>query len=387
MVACANPTISKTRIVARRQQILRLDVERTTGHSAEAVAELREHALQLTAGCDAVVLSDYAKGALSADLCRDLIAAARKRGIPVLVDPKDRDFTKYSGATTVCPNLTELAHATGVPVSDFGALLAAGQRIVRECKLDFLTVTLSERGIAVLRADSQFISPARAREVFDVSGAGDTVIATLAAMLASGLTPEAAVPLANIAAGIVVGKLGTAPIDRNELVAELTQSSPVGSAEKVLSRERLLLRAQEWRATGQRLVFTNGCFDLLHVGHITLLEKCRAFGDKLILGINTDASVQRLKGPSRPIVNQQDRARVLAALASTDAITFFDEDTPLELIRAIKPDVLVKGGDYTEATVVGAADVRSWGGRVEIVPTVEGFSTSAIVNKMKSPEC
>ncbi len=239
----------------------------------------------------------------------------------------------------------------------------------------------------LLRADSQFHSPARAREVFDVSGAGDTVIATLAAALAGGLDPEAAVHLANIAAGIVVGKLGTAPIDRNELIADLTPSSAVGAQEKVLPRERLRLRAAEWRATGQRLVFTNGCFDLLHVGHITLLEKCREFGEKLIVGINSDASVQRLKGPQRPLVKQNDRARILAALAATDAITIFDEDTPLELLRALRPDVIVKGGDYSEATVVGAADVRSWGGRVEIVPTVPGFSTSAIVNKMTTPNC
>ena len=387
MVICGLPTISKTRVVARRQQILRLDVEHTSGHAADDAAELRKRVLSLAAHCDAMILSDYAKGALTADLCTALINAGRQRGIPVLVDPKARDFEKYSGATTICPNLTELSQATGVPVTDYDALLAAGQKLVSECRLDFLTVTLSERGIVILRADSQFHSPARAREVFDVSGAGDTVIATLAAMLAAGLTPEAAIPLANIAAGIVVGKLGTAPIDRNELIAELTQSSPVGSAEKVLTRDRLVLRAKEWRATGQRLVFTNGCFDLLHVGHITLLEKCRAFGDKLILGINTDASVQRLKGPTRPIVNQDDRARVLAALASTDAITFFDEETPLDLIRAIQPDVIVKGGDYTEETVVGAKEVRSWGGRVEIVPTVEGFSTTAIVNKMTTPSC
>jgi D-beta-D-heptose 7-phosphate kinase/D-beta-D-heptose 1-phosphate adenosyltransferase len=391
MVACGAPTISKTRIVARRQQMLRLDIERTDGHTAKERAELHERALGLAANVDAIVLSDYAKGVLTRELCQALIAAGRKRDIPVLVDPKDRDFTKYSGATTICPNLGELAQAVGDGAADSvekqAALFAQAQKLVGECDLDFLTVTLSERGIMLLRTDSQFHSPARAREVFDVSGAGDTVIATLAAALAGGLDPEAAVHLANIAAGIVVGKLGTAPIDRNELIADLTPSSAVGAMEKVLPRERLRLRAAEWRATGQRLVFTNGCFDLLHVGHITLLEKCREFGDKLIVGINSDASVQRLKGPQRPLVKEGDRARILAALAATDAITIFDEDTPLELLKAFRPDVIVKGGDYSEATVVGAAEVRSWGGRVEIVPTVPGFSTTAIVNKMTTPNC
>jgi D-beta-D-heptose 7-phosphate kinase/D-beta-D-heptose 1-phosphate adenosyltransferase len=384
MVLCAHPTVSKTRIVARRQQMLRLDVEQVDGHSQKDRDALRESALKLAEAADAIVLSDYAKGVLDRDLCQQLIQIARRRNVPILVDPKDRDFTKYSGATTICPNLKELSQAVGVSLSDEKELLAKAQSLVRECALDFLTVTMSEKGILVLRADSQFHSPAQAREVFDVSGAGDTVIAVLAAGLSAGLDIEAAVALANVAAGIVVGKVGTAPIDRSELVAELTPQGNTNSAEKVMPRERLLLRVAEWRAAGERIVFTNGCFDLLHVGHITLLEKCREFGDRLVLGINTDASVQRLKGASRPVVNERDRARVLSALAAVDAVVLFDEDTPLELIRAMQPDVLVKGGDYTEATVVGAEVVRKHGGRVEIVPTVEGFSTTAILQKMKS---
>jgi len=384
MVVCSQPTVSKTRIVARRQQMLRLDVEQVDGHSRQDRDALHQSALKLAESADAIVLSDYAKGVLDRDLCQQLIQIARRRKVPILVDPKDRDFTKYSGATTICPNLKELSQAVGVPMSDEKGLLAKGQSLVRECALDFLTVTMSEKGILVLRADSQFHSPARAREVFDVSGAGDTVIAVLAAVLSAGLDIETAVALANVAAGIVVGKVGTAPIGRAELVAELTPSSNTGSAEKVMPRERLLLRAAEWRAAGDRIVFTNGCFDLLHVGHITLLEKCRELGDRLVLGINTDASVRRLKGASRPVVNEQDRARVLSALAAVDAVVLFDEDTPLELIRAMQPDVLVKGGDYTEATVVGAEVVRKHGGRVEIVPTVEGFSTTNILQRMKA---
>ena len=246
---------------------------------------------------------------------------------------------------------------------------------------------MSEKGISVLRpaasgSSGVYHSPARAREVFDVSGAGDTVIATLAACLAGGIQVETAVELANLAAGIVVSKVGTVPIAGHELVAALTPSSGLTAGEKILDLDRIKLRVAEWRASGETIVFTNGCFDLLHVGHITLLEDCRRFGSKLVLGLNADGSVCRLKGPSRPIVAERERARVMAALAAVDAVVLFEEDTPLELIRALKPDVLVKGGDYTIETVVGHEDVIAAGGRVEIVPTVEGFSTTSIVKKL-----
>jgi D-beta-D-heptose 7-phosphate kinase/D-beta-D-heptose 1-phosphate adenosyltransferase len=234
----------------------------------------------------------------------------------------------------------------------------------------------------VLSAGKSYHSPARAREVYDVSGAGDTVIATLAAGVAGGLRVETAVELANLAAGIVVGKVGTAPIAQHELIAALTPSSGVRSGEKILDSATLAKRIAEWRAAGESIVFTNGCFDLLHVGHVTLLEDCHRFGSKLVLGLNTDASVQRLKGASRPVVGEKERARVMSALAAVDAVVLFDEDTPLELIRAVKPDVLVKGGDYKVETVVGHEDVIAAGGRVEIVPLVEGFSTTNIVRKL-----
>jgi D-beta-D-heptose 7-phosphate kinase/D-beta-D-heptose 1-phosphate adenosyltransferase len=243
-------------------------------------------------------------------------------------------------------------------------------------------VTMSEKGIRVLSDEGSYHSPTRAREVFDVSGAGDTVIATLAAGLAAGLKLTTAVELANLAAGIVVGKVGTVPIAHHELIAALTPSSGILAGEKILNRERLAARVAEWRAAGQTIVFTNGCFDLLHVGHVTLLEDCRRFGSKLVLGLNSDASTCRLKGPTRPIVGERERSRVMAALAAVDAVVLFDEDTPLELIREIKPDVLVKGGDYSVETVVGHEDVIASGGRVEIVPTVEGFSTTNIVRKL-----
>ena len=383
VVSTALPTISKTRILGRMQQLLRLDIESRERPGAVDQQRLLERVEGLVSKVHAVVLSDYAKGALSVELCETAIRAARRAGIPVLVDPKTTDFSKYSGATTVCPNLGELAAATGIPAHEIEALLAAGEAQRVEHDLKFLTVTMSEKGVRVLGDEGTYHSPARAREVHDVSGAGDTVIATMAACLAAGLKFETAVELANLAAGIVVGKVGTVPIAHHELIALLTPSSGIGAGEKILDWERLAKRIAEWRAAGESVVFTNGCFDILHVGHITLLEECRRFGSKLVLGLNTDASVQRLKGPTRPVVGENERSRVMAALAAVDVVVLFDEDTPLELIEVVKPDVLVKGGDYTVESVVGHEDVIAAGGRVEIVPTVEEFSTTNIVKKMQ----
>jgi D-beta-D-heptose 7-phosphate kinase/D-beta-D-heptose 1-phosphate adenosyltransferase len=386
MISSGNPTISKTRITSRNQQLLRLDVESAEPRPATEHEALMERALELVRTADAVILSDYDKGALSAPLCQAVIGLARERRIPVLADPKGRDFGKYAGATTICPNLQELGLVTGIPSRDLAPLLAAAQDLVGQLGIDYMTVTMSEKGIRILYPDSVFHSPTRAREVFDVTGAGDTVIATLAASLAGGLDPETAVTLANIAAGIVVAKTGTAPISRHELVAEFTASAQMKAPDKILDLPHLLVRLAEWRASGDRIVFTNGCFDILHVGHITLLEQCREFGDKVIIGLNSDASVRQLKGPTRPLVSESERARVLAALGATDAVIIFDQPTPLELIQAVRPDVLVKGGDYSASTIVGADDVVTWGGRVEIVPTVNGASTTNTIRKMTASQ-
>lgn len=383
VVVCSMPTITKTRVVSRTQQLLRLDVESREQFTDADSQAIMQAALGALNGVQAVILSDYAKGALSEALCRSVIDAARAKGIPVFVDPKARDLSKYAGATTICPNLQELSLATGVPAYSVDALLHAAHGLLDTLNIEFLTVTMSERGIRVLQANAPDLhSPAKAREVFDVSGAGDTVIATLAASLAGGLQLRSAIELANLAAGIVVAKIGTVPISAAEIVSQLTRSATVTSTDKVLSRERAVARVNEWRDAGETIVFTNGCFDLLHVGHITLLEDCLRFGSKLVVGMNTDASVSRLKGPSRPIVGEAERAKVMAALAAVDLVTLFDEPTPLELIRLLKPSVLVKGGDYSVETVVGHEEVQKSGGRVEIVPTVEGFSTTAIVQKM-----
>lgn len=382
VVSSSLPTVSKTRIIGRQQQLLRLDIESAAAYPAVEIARLEERAVELVGKVHAVVLSDYAKGALPESLCRAVIGAARQHGLPVLVDPKTDDIARYAGSTTLCPNLAELALATHLPRAGTEQLFHEAQQLVSRHGFEFLTVTQSEKGIAVVWPDRIEQHPARSREVFDVSGAGDTVIATLAAALAAGIPVSSAIELANTAAGIVVGKVGTVPVSAAEIVAELTPSTSFRASEKLLTREQARARVAEWRQTGETVVFTNGCFDLLHVGHITLLEDCRRFGSKLVLGLNADVSVQRLKGPTRPIVGENERARVMAALAAIDAVVTFAEDTPLELIDLLRPDVLVKGGDYTLETVVGHELVLSYGGRVEIIPTVEGFSTTNIVRKL-----
>ncbi len=373
------PTTTKLRILGGRQQMLRLDSERLGTRPRADYDRLVSAVLGNLPGCHAVLLSDYAKGVLTPGVCQLVIQAARKLGIPVLVDPKSADFSRYKGATTICPNLGELSAATNLDASNLQAVLDAAEAMVPALEIEFLTATLSDRGIAMVRPGSRFMAPAVARQVFDVSGAGDTVIAVLALCLASGLKPETAADLANIAAGIVVGKVGTVPVEKHELLAALGPEIALHAVDKIVTRQDLVNRIALWKSNGERVVFTNGCFDLLHVGHITVLEQARHFGDRLIVAINSDSSVSGLKGPSRPIVGQADRARVLAALAAVDAVVIFDEATPLELIVATRPDVLVKGGDYGVDAVVGACEVQSWGGQVEIVPTVEGFSTTGLI--------
>ncbi|HZZ40023.1 MAG TPA: bifunctional D-glycero-beta-D-manno-heptose-7-phosphate kinase/D-glycero-beta-D-manno-heptose 1-phosphate adenylyltransferase HldE [Acidobacteriaceae bacterium] len=385
-VTADHPTTTKLRILSGKQQMLRLDMERTDGYSAAAYRELAGKVEAAMDGANAVVLSDYAKGALSEELCQQVIRAARARGIPVLVDPKQRDFGRYRGATLICPNLAELATAVGGSPRELEALLTAGQALVSRLDLRYLAPTMSEKGIAILCADSRSIHPAVARQVFDVSGAGDTVIAMLALAMASGLPIEMGARLANVAAGIVVSKVGTVPVSRDELLTTLMPEIELQAEEKVLTLDSLRVRVGAWRSSGQTTVFTNGCFDLLHIGHITLLEEARREGDRLVVAINSDASVRTLKGPARPIVGELDRARILAALAAVDAVVIFDEPTPLRLVEALQPEVIVKGGDYREETIVGAREVRSWGGRVKIVPIVEGFSTTGLIARATNAE-
>jgi D-beta-D-heptose 7-phosphate kinase / D-beta-D-heptose 1-phosphate adenosyltransferase len=373
------PTTSKLRVLSKNQQMLRLDFEKTISPPVAVYEQLISQARDAIGSCSAVILSDYAKGALNDLVCAVIIQDAHMLGIPVLVDPKSDSFHKYRNATTICPNLKEMAIVAGTSTQNIKALLDKAERHLEEYGVEFLTITLGEKGIAVIQKTSRLHAPVEARQVLDVSGAGDTVIATLALCLACKLEIGDAIKLANVAAGIVVGKAGTVPVDRNELLGALSTEIALHAGEKILSRERLLARVAAWRAAGQRIVFTNGCYDLLHIGHIDLIERARQQGDRLIIAINSDDSVKRLKGPSRPMVGQRERARVLAALSASDAIVIFDESTPLELIQTIRPDVLVKGGDYADEVVVGAKEVRSWGGRLFLVPLVEGFSTTKLI--------
>lgn len=387
MTVCVSthPTTTKLRVVGGKQQMLRLDIEIAENYPAEALASLLSAAESTIPQVDAIILSDYAKGVVTEEVSQQIIRMARSLRVPVLVDPKQRNFGRYRGATTICPNLSELSLSSGISHHDLDGLLAAAQKMIVDLDLEYLTATMSEKGIALLRRDSKSIAPAFARQVFDVSGAGDTVIATLALALAGGLAMEVAVQLANVAAGIVIGKVGTVPVNRNELLVALKPEIELQAEEKIVSLEILRERASAWRLAGQRIVFTNGCFDLLHIGHVTLLENARREGDQLVVAINSDASVRALKGPSRPIVGERERGRILAALSAVDAVVVFPEPTPLQIIEALRPDVIVKGGDYTEDTVVGAKEVLSWGGRVKIIPTVEGFSTSNLIAKAAPP--
>jgi len=380
-----HPTTTKLRIFGGKQQMLRLDREKVDGYSEAAFLALKQQIDIVLPAADALVLSDYGKGVLTEEICQYAITRGRELRIPILVDPKQRNFTRYRGATTICPNLGELSAATGVSAKDLDELLAAGQKMVAELELDCLTPTMSDKGIALLRQSTRVVAPAVARQVFDVSGAGDTVIATLALALAGGLQMEAAIQLANIAAGIAVSKVGTVPVSRDELLISMMPELGIQTAEKLVTIEGLRARAHAWRHAGQQITFTNGCFDLLHIGHITLLESARREADRLVVGINSDRSVRGLKGSARPIVGERERAQILASLSAVDAVIIFDEPTPLAVIEALRPEVIVKGGDYTEDTVVGAKEVRSWGGRVKIVPTVEGFSTTNIIAKAMEP--
>jgi D-beta-D-heptose 7-phosphate kinase/D-beta-D-heptose 1-phosphate adenosyltransferase len=386
IVSCPGvPTISKLRVLAGHQQLLRMDFEPSPAQVGRAADTLMERAIPAVSCADVVVLSDYAKGVLTERVCHSIINEARRLHVPVVVDPKGRDFTRYRGATTICPNARELAAVTGESADALNWLLPAGQKMVAALNLQHMLVTLSEKGIAILRQGSRTHVPAAARQVFDVSGAGDTVVAVIAAAIAAQLPVEAAAHLANVAAGIVIGKVGTVPIRKEELLGALSSGLESDTVEKIVPLELLQSRVAGWRSRGLQVVFTNGCFDVLHVGHIALLEQARRMGDRLIVGVNSDRSVRSLKGRRRPVVYEQDRAQVLAALAAVDAVVVFDDTTPLRLIEALRPDVLVKGGDYAENEVVGAAEVLGWGGRLELVPLVAGCSTTSLIERWSAP--
>jgi D-beta-D-heptose 7-phosphate kinase/D-beta-D-heptose 1-phosphate adenosyltransferase len=377
-------TTRKLRVLGHSQQLVRLDWE-DAGPCSDVVSAALHDRLAKGRMADAIILSDYAKGVLSDGSLSRLIGFAHTSGRRVIVDPKRYDLGAYRGASILTPNLNELARAAGrrLDPDDRDAIVAVALPIIQAAALEALVVTLSDRGMLLVQRDgeSQHV-PAVRRAVSDVTGAGDTAVAVLATALAAGSTLLQGMEIANTAAGLAVAEVGAVAVAPHQISSALSEA-PRG---KVVTREELAARAAGWRMAGKRVVFTNGCFDLLHAGHLSLLHQAAELGDVLVLAINSDASVRRLKGDSRPIVPAEDRAALLAALSCVDAVTIFEEDTPLETLRAARPHVLVKGQDYGIENVVGRDLVETDGGRVVLVPLMDAKSTTAIVERIRVGE-
>jgi len=369
------PTIMKTRVQSRGQQLIRLDQENAAALSGDEVVTVLKKSIR---GAGAAVLSDYGKGALT-DIAT-MISVCREAGVPVLVDPKGADFERYRGASVITPNQSEFEAVVGICDSDEELVIRA-RAMLDDLNLDALLVTRSEKGMLLLEADMEpvFLST-QAREVYDVTGAGDTVIATLAGAVASGQSLASAAALANLAAGLVVRKIGVATVTPGEISVSLHQRGQGGRG--LVGLDELKLMVAESRARGERVIMTNGCFDVLHAGHVAYLEEAKNLGDRLIVAVNDDASVRRLKGESRPINELQDRLLVLAGLAAVDWVVPFADDTPAALIAAVLPDVLVKGGDYKPDDIAGAKDVLQNGGEVRVLAFRDGHSSSRIIDKL-----
>ncbi len=374
-------TITKLRVIGGRQQMLRLDFEEPGDLDPDEEKQLLDWLQKrLQQGLDGIVLSDYAKGVCSDHFCQTVMALAHQSQVPVLVDPKGSDWRKYTGCDFITPNVKEMCEAGGKVVSnETGPLVELAAKARDAFHIKNVVVTRSEKGVSLINKQEVITEAATARDVFDVSGAGDTVAAVLLAAVAGGLSLGEALNLSNKAAGIVVSKVGTYPVHREELLKEVLASEErEGRDYRPLSWEEVTSLARTWQAAGERIVFTNGCFDILHAGHVQYLEQAAKLGQHLIVGVNTDASVKRLKGETRPLNQENDRARLLAALACVDAVVLFGEDTPTELIKRIRPDILVKGGDYRPEEVAG----REYAGKVEILPFKEGYSTTGVIQKI-----
>jgi len=369
-------TTTKTRMISHNQQILRIDNEKNSPISRDIEHRLVKRVNDILYKYDAIVFSDYSKGTLTESLCKNLIAKAKKLGKFVIAGPKGKDFTKYEGADGIVLNHSELISISGIsPIEN------ASAKIIKLLSLKFLVVTLGENGLALYKSDgTSLYLPTAARDVYDVTGAGDTVLATFALFYIAKVPLEDCAKLANIAAGIVVGKIGTAVATRQEILSALRgigyrtdgKIVDINTLRRILSSER----------KSKKIVFTNGCFDILHVGHISTLQFAKGLGDILVVGINSDKSVRSIKLSPRPIVPQDERAKILAALALVDFVVLFDEQTPLNIIKKIKPDILVKGADWKGREVVGQNFVESYGGSVKLSPIVPGVSTSNIINKI-----
>jgi D-beta-D-heptose 7-phosphate kinase/D-beta-D-heptose 1-phosphate adenosyltransferase len=382
IASATRPTTEKLRIMGGEQQLLRVDKEESGTLPDDLRTRLHRWLAEHLKDYDGVIVSDYAKGVVSDALVDVVLNAAKghlRQPFRVVVDPKGQDYRQYHGVTCITPNEHEAAVATRRTIASDTDALAAGQQLMQQLGLETLCITRGAKGVLAFnsRSEHKFL-PAQAREVFDVTGAGDTFISTFAGLLIAGSPFFQAVEIANVASGIAVGKLGTATVSPWELLAH------GGGPRKLVAAVELAKVAATLRDAGKRIVFTNGCFDLLHAGHIQYLQDSRAQGDLLIVGINSDDSVRRLKGPTRPVIGEEDRAHLLAALACVDYVVIFGEDTPLDLIRAIKPHVLTKGADYTVDTVVGHQDVLQWGGQVRLIPLKENRSTSNLIEKIRA---
>jgi len=383
----ARSTICKTRYLAAHQQIVRIDEEDTRLLDAKEEKALIAAIEGTIPTVDAVILSDYGKSALGTRVLGAAIAQAGARGLPVYVDPKSDDFGRYRGANCITPNLRELALAARLPVASEDEIIAAARKVMAEAAAASILAKRSDKGMVLVEASGAVhVEAAQAREVYDVTGAGDTVIAVLALACACGYPMPQAMRLANTAAGIVVSKLGTATVELDELMLELSRD--VRDREwhhaKYYSAAEAETLVRRWKARGLKVGFTNGCFDIVHAGHVALLAAARAECDRLIVALNDDAGVAQLKGANRPVNGLADRSAVIAAVESVDAVISFAEETPLNLIRRLKPDVLVKGGDYTLDGVVGADDVQGSGGRVVLVDLVEGRSTTRLIDAIRT---
>lgn len=377
------PTTLKTRYMASNQQMMRADQEDATEFPASVLEQLLHEISGQIATFDVLVLSDYGKGLLTEGFLASLIALARKNQVPVLVDPKGADYGKYRGASLVTPNLKELSEASRHPCADEAAIVAAARAVMVQSGVENILATRSKDGMTLV-TDQEGCThlPTRAREVFDVSGAGDTVVATMALALGLGASLEEGAELSNMAAGLVVAKIGTAAVYKDELIEALMHEDVNKAEAKIVTKQSASDKLKLWKSKNISVGFTNGCFDLLHPGHISLLEQAKSQCDKLVVGLNSDASVSRLKGPSRPVQNEMARATVLSSLACVDLVVIFGEDTPYELLEVLLPDVLVKGADYTKEQVVGAALIEKNGGRVFLANLEEGFSTTRTVSRI-----
>ncbi len=376
-------TTVKSRYVAAGQQLFRADHETTEPIDADTARRVIETLDDSLDQHDVVVLSDYAKGVLTDGVLSAVIERARQAAKPVIADPKSRDFGRYRGVSVLTPNRRELEAATGMPCGSSAEVTAAARQVMASCAVESVLVTLSDKGMVLVTADGETREvETAAREVFDVSGAGDTVVATLASALGADMSLPAAARLANVAAGLVVAKLGTAMADRGELANALYMGDMKGPGVKICTLEMARERVGQWRERGLKVGFTNGCFDLIHPGHVSLLNQAKAACDRLVVGLNGDGSVTRLKGEGRPIQDESARAAVLASLEMVNAVVVFEEDTPIEIIRTLRPEVLVKGADYRLHEVVGADVVQGYGGKVLLAEIVPGHGTTETIAKL-----